>query len=149
MTAAIGAGGMGEVYRARDTKLDRDVAIKMLPAAFASDPERLARFEREARLLASLNHTSIAHLYGFETATLEDGQAVRCRKQRRPPSGSSCAGASSATPGSVCATSGTHGFSCPRAMRPAKAPGRRGPPGLVLRSGDGPCLGWPDSPSVP
>ena len=76
ITAAIGAGGMGEVYRATDTKLGREVALKRLPEAFASDPQRLARFEREARLLASLNHTSIAHLYGFETATLDDGSAV-------------------------------------------------------------------------
>ncbi len=57
---------MGEVYRARDTKLDRDVAIKVLPGAFTADAERLARFEREAKLLASLNHPNIAHVYGFE-----------------------------------------------------------------------------------
>jgi len=76
ITAAIGAGGMGEVYRATDTKLGREVALKRLPEAFASDPERLARFEREARLLASLNHPGIAHLYGFETATLEDATTV-------------------------------------------------------------------------
>ena len=57
---------MGEVYRARDTQLDRDVAIKILPEAFAADPERLARFEREARALASLNHPHIAAIYGFE-----------------------------------------------------------------------------------
>ena len=67
---------MGEVYRATDTRLSREVALKLLPSAFASDPERLARFDREARLLASLNHTSIAHLYGFETASLEDGTTV-------------------------------------------------------------------------
>ena len=54
--APLGAGGMGEVYRARDTKLDRDVAIKVLPTTLAQDPERLARFEREAKVLASLNH---------------------------------------------------------------------------------------------
>ena len=76
ITAAIGAGGMGEVYRATDTKLDRDVAIKVLPAAIAADAERLARFEREAKLLASLNHSNIAHVYGFESATLDDGQGV-------------------------------------------------------------------------
>ncbi len=62
----IGAGGMGEVYRARDTKLDRDVAIKILPDIFARDPDRRARFEREAKTLAALNHPNIAHIYGIE-----------------------------------------------------------------------------------
>src|SRR5215210_5938805 len=76
IVAPIGAGGMGEVYRARDTKLGRDVALKCLPESFASDPDRLARFEREARLLASLNHPHIAQVYGFETATREDGGVV-------------------------------------------------------------------------
>jgi serine/threonine-protein kinase len=76
ITAAIGAGGMGEVYRAKDTKLGRDVAIKVLPAAFTADAERLARFEREAKLLASLNHSNIAHVYGFEAATLDDASRV-------------------------------------------------------------------------
>jgi serine/threonine protein kinase len=66
ITARIGAGGMGEVYRARDTKLNRDVALKILPDAFASDPERLARFEREAKTLAALNHAHIAHIHGLE-----------------------------------------------------------------------------------
>ena len=64
--AQIGAGGMGEVYRARDTRLQRDVALKILPAIFAADPARMARFEREARLLASLNHPHIAAIYGVE-----------------------------------------------------------------------------------
>jgi len=62
----IGAGGMGEVYRARDTRLGRDVAIKILPRAFTSDPDRLARFEREARMLAALNHPNIATIHGVE-----------------------------------------------------------------------------------
>ena len=66
IVAPLGAGGMGEVYRARDTKLGRDVAIKVLPEAFARDAERMARFHREAQLLASLNHPNIASIYGFE-----------------------------------------------------------------------------------
>ena len=65
----LGAGGMGEVYRARDTKLGRDVAIKILPRVFTSDPDRLARFEREARVLVSLNHPHIGAIYGFEDAS--------------------------------------------------------------------------------
>ena len=70
ITALIGSGGMGEVYRAHDTKLGRDVAIKILPPAFASDANRMARFEREARVLASLNHPNIAHIYGVEERAL-------------------------------------------------------------------------------
>jgi eukaryotic-like serine/threonine-protein kinase len=62
----LGSGGMGEVYRARDAKLGRDVAIKVLPASLANDPSRLARFEREAQLLAALNHPHIGAIYGFE-----------------------------------------------------------------------------------
>jgi serine/threonine protein kinase len=64
--SAIGAGGMGEVYRPRDTKLGRDVALKVIPDTFALDPDRLARFKREAQVLASLNHPHIAAIYGFE-----------------------------------------------------------------------------------
>src|SRR5579863_5685869 len=67
--APIGAGGMGEVYRAHDTKLERDVAIKVLPRALAQDPDRLARFEREAKVLASLNHPNIAQIYGLEESS--------------------------------------------------------------------------------
>src|SRR5215472_7124062 len=67
--ASLGAGGMGEVYRAKDTKLGRDVALKILPAAFTSDPERVARFRREAQVLASLNHPHIAQIYGLEEAS--------------------------------------------------------------------------------
>jgi eukaryotic-like serine/threonine-protein kinase len=68
--APIGAGGMGEVYRAKDTKLKRDVALKVLPEAFAADPERMARFQREAEVLASLNHPNIAQIYGVEERAL-------------------------------------------------------------------------------
>ena len=73
--SAIGAGGMGEVFRARDTKLNRDVAIKVLPAAFADDPERLARFTREAQTLASLNHPNIATIFGIEEVSATEGSA--------------------------------------------------------------------------
>jgi len=74
IVALIGAGGMGEVYRARDPKLNRHVALKILPAAFAADRERLARFRREAQLLASLSHPHIGHIYGFEDS--EDAHAL-------------------------------------------------------------------------
>src|SRR5688572_16435269 len=70
VVAPLGAGGMGEVYRARDTKLNRDVAIKVLPEAFAADADRLARFAREAQVLASLNHPNIAAIYGIEQNAL-------------------------------------------------------------------------------
>src|SRR5215217_1150777 len=64
----LGAGGMGEVYRAHDSRLNRDVALKILPDAFASDPDRLARFTREAQTLAAFNHPHIAHIHGLEDA---------------------------------------------------------------------------------
>src|SRR5258708_38095787 len=66
----IGAGGMGEVYRAKDTKLKREVALKVLPDSFAGDPERMARFQREARLLASLNHPNLGQFFGVEVRAL-------------------------------------------------------------------------------
>ncbi len=69
ITAQIGVGGMGEVYRATDTTLNRQVAIKVLPESLASDAERVARFEREAKTLASLNHPNIAQIYGFEKSS--------------------------------------------------------------------------------
>jgi len=68
----LGAGGMGEVYLAEDTTLKRQVALKILPEVFAEDPERLARFQREAEVLASLNHTNIAVIYGVLAASMRD-----------------------------------------------------------------------------
>lgn len=90
--APVGAGGMGEVYRARDTKLRRDVAIKILPEIFTSNPERLARFEREARMLAALNHSHIGAIYGVEDAggfhalvlELVEGETLWERLRRGP-----------------------------------------------------------------
>jgi serine/threonine protein kinase len=88
IVSAIGAGGMGEVYRARDTRLQRDVAIKVLPDAFAADVDRLARFEREAQLLASLNHPHIGAIYGLEDRALilelVDGDTLADRIARGP-----------------------------------------------------------------
>jgi hypothetical protein len=87
IVAAIGIGGMGEVYRARDARLSRDVALKVLPASFATDPDRLARFEREMKTLASLNHPNIAHVYDagrdasvvFMTMELVEGEDLAAR----------------------------------------------------------------------
>src|SRR5580693_7875467 len=70
IVSKLGEGGMGAVYRATDTKLNREVAIKILPETFAADPDRLARFTREAQVLASLNHPNIAHIYGVEEGAL-------------------------------------------------------------------------------
>ena len=77
IVALLGAGGMGEVYRAKDTRLKREVAIKILPDAFASDPDRLARFQREAELLATLNHPNIGSVYGFEQSDPDRLGSVR------------------------------------------------------------------------
>jgi serine/threonine protein kinase len=74
ISSQIGKGGMGEVYRAKDQKLGRDVAIKVLPEEFAKDVDRVARFQREAKLLASLNHPNIASIYGLEES---DGMHFR------------------------------------------------------------------------
>jgi eukaryotic-like serine/threonine-protein kinase len=92
ITALLGVGGMGEVYRARDSKLGREVAIKILPGHFISDPDRLARFEREARVLASLNHPNIGAIYGLEEADgvralvleLVEGETLADRVARGP-----------------------------------------------------------------
>ena len=91
ITGLLGKGGMGEVYRARDSKLGREVAIKVLPEDFAKDPDRLARFEREAQMLAALDHPNIAALYDFQTgrasvpASREDAGENAAREYARPP----------------------------------------------------------------
>src|SRR6185436_3047669 len=90
VTAQIGAGAMGVVFRARDTRLLREVALKVLPEHFADDPSRLSRLQREAQLLASLNHPNIAHVYGLEQAggaacivmELVDGETLADRIER-------------------------------------------------------------------
>src|SRR2546430_4070451 len=92
IVSALGAGGMGEVYRARDTKLGRDVALKVIPDTFALDPDRRARFQREAQVLASLNHPHIAAIYGFEDSggthalvlELVEGETLADRVARGP-----------------------------------------------------------------
>lgn len=78
----LGAGAMGEVYKARDTKLDRQVAVKVLPGSLAADPDQLARFEREARILATLNHPNIAQIYG-----IEESDGVRALAMELVPGG--------------------------------------------------------------
>src|SRR6478609_440873 len=92
ITARLGKGGMGEVYRARDTKLKRDVAIKILPDEFSRDADRIARFQREAEVLASLNHPNIAAIYHLEEANnatllvleLVEGETLAERIQHGP-----------------------------------------------------------------
>ena len=85
VTAPIGEGGMGQVYQATDTKLNRQVALKILPEAFAADPDRLTRFQREAQVLASLNHPGIAAIYGIEEAddtTWLQQQDPTCKRRK-------------------------------------------------------------------
>src|SRR5499426_749180 len=92
ITALIGKGGMGEVYRARDTRLKREVALKILPESVAADQERIARFEREAEILASFNHPHIANIYGVEeergtraiVMELVDGETLQNRIAAHP-----------------------------------------------------------------
>ena len=88
IAAPLGAGGMGEVYRARDSKLGRDVAIKILPSHFTADPERRARFAREARLLAALNHPHIGAIYGLEETDGVTRWSSSSSRDRRSPIGS-------------------------------------------------------------
>ena len=88
ITGDLGAGGMGIVLRGRDTKLERDVALKVLPAAFTADPDRLARFEREAKVLASLNHPNIGSIYGLEEAEVPRPWSSSWLKARRWPTAS-------------------------------------------------------------
>ena len=115
IVAPIGAGGMGEVYRARDTKLQRDVALKILPELFATDPDRLARFRREAQVLASLNHPHIGAIYGLEEV---DPSALR-EPQGRPEQSRGTAGSGQA---------------------PSPGSGRRAVLALVLELVEGPTL---------
>src|SRR3984893_12702796 len=92
IVSLLGAGGMGEVYRARDTKLNRDIALKVIPDTFALDPDRVSRFKREAQVLASLNHPHIAAIYGFEDSgethalvlELVEGETLADRIARGP-----------------------------------------------------------------
>ena len=92
ITSKLGQGGIGEVYQATDTKLDREVAIKILPEAFAEDRDRIARFEREAHVLATLNHNNIAAIYGIEKTPdthalvmeLVEGETLGERLKREP-----------------------------------------------------------------
>ncbi|HSC27519.1 MAG TPA: protein kinase, partial [Vicinamibacterales bacterium] len=137
VTAPIGVGGMGEVYRATDTKLGRDVALKILPEAFANDPERLVRFRREAQVLASLNHPNIAHIYGIEEADgrqalvmeLVEGPTLADLIASGHPEGESVSStlrdiASTARPGSLQPTSPGVG--------PRRSGGSRAPRGLKI-----------------
>src|SRR5262245_20665198 len=92
IASLLGKGGMGEVYRARDLKLKRDVAIKLLPDHFSDDPDRLVRFQREAQILASLNHPNIAQIHGLEESDntrcivmeLVEGETLQDRLNRGP-----------------------------------------------------------------
>ena len=84
IVSAIGKGGMGEVYRATDTNLKRQVALKVLPAALAGDTQRLARFQREAELLAALNHPNIAAIFGLERSGRRAGAGDGARRGRGP-----------------------------------------------------------------
>ena len=88
----IGAGGMGEVYRAQDTRLCRDVALKVLPELFARDAERMVRFEREAKVLASLNHPNIASIYGLEESNGTRALVMELSRGQRLPSASARGG---------------------------------------------------------
>ena len=118
IVSALGAGGMGEVYRARDTKLGRDVALKILPTAFTNDPDRVARFKREAQVLASLNHPNIGAIYGFEESGALAVPRPRARRRRD-------AGRASRARGQAASRSTTRSRSRDRSRRRSKPRTRR------------------------
>ena len=99
--SAIGAGGMGEVYCARDEQLGRQVAIKVLPDSLSADPERLARFRREAQVLASLNHPNIAHIHGFQIAMIAAGGPTLAARLTEGPARAPTLGVLAAEPAEV------------------------------------------------
>jgi serine/threonine protein kinase/Tol biopolymer transport system component len=125
ITAALGAGGMGEVWRATDEKLGREVALKVLPEAFAADPDRLARFQREAKVLASLNHPNIAHLYGLETVAMQPTRpaAGTAAPQRSQADEEGIVGHASRVPGGA---GGNSEFRIPNSELSAAAPAAAG-----------------------
>jgi serine/threonine protein kinase len=136
IAAQIGVGGMGEVYRATDTTLGRDVAIKVLPEAFAHDPDRLARFEREAKTLAALNHPNIAQIYGLEHGSAEAGHDVRALVMElvEGPTLAERIAAPGPRDAALDAAPGLHASvgRVPRAVGYSLGEGGSGPPGLPV-----------------
>ena len=115
VTALIGEGGMGQVYRARDTRLNRDVALKVLTDSFANDADRLARFTREAQTLASLNHPNIAAIHGFQEGPAEAGHYVGALVNgywERPVTNGPLTGRWTAGSCSTTRTEGRRGLTC-------------------------------------
>ncbi len=132
---ALGVGGMGEVWRAEDKKLGRQVALKVLPDEFAQDPERMARFEREAKVLASLNHPNIAHLYGLESSVTQMAAGTAAPQGSQADRGRACGARVPRTSRDGCPTRvpGGRGRACgarvPRTSRdgcPTRLPDGRG-----------------------
>ena len=133
--APLGAGGMGEVYRARDTKLNRDVAIKVLLPAVANDPDRLARFSREAQVLASLNHPNIAAIYGIEEGPAKAGHYVRALVMElvEGPTLADLIGLRAPTFAPPALRRGKQGC---RSMKPSSLPARSPTPSKLLTSAE-------------